>query len=191
MTKLPPQFFASRICLALPAMTIWCVASVAQPATPPTAPAAAQQTDKADPTSGVKGEPWHLIATYEYYGAKDREASKRDRKESVICVPSGSMDVSSAANSELPAEFKGKCWVADKRAEPKRQQIKYACKNGTTAEAATRQEAEYSFGSQIVINVPEKGAISITRSLRRLSGVCDAEKAVLTAPAAPKPPLAK
>ncbi len=141
--------------------------------------------------AAAQGEPWLVTTLYEFYGAKEREPSKRERKQSVVCARNGSIDVVSAANAELPADYKDQCWVSDRRAEPARQQIKYACKDGTTAEAATRREPDGSFGSQIVMNVPDKGAISITRTMRKVTGVCDPEKAVLSIPAPPKTPPAE
>jgi len=141
--------------------------------------------------AAVQGEPWLVTTLYEFYGAKEREPSKRERKQSVVCARNGSIDVVSAANAELPADYKDQCWVSDRRAEPTRQQVKYACKDGTTAEAATRREQDGSFGSQIVMNVPDKGAISITRTMRKVAGVCDPDKAVLNIPAPPKTPSAE
>jgi len=155
---------------------------------------AAPRPDSPSPAgaaAAVQGEPWLVTTLYEFYGAKEREPSKRERKQSVVCARNGSIDVVSAANAELPADYKDQCWVSDRRAEPARQQIKYACKDGTTAEAATRREQDGSFGSQIVMNVPDKGAISITRTMRKVAGVCDPDKAVLNIPAPPKTPSAE
>jgi hypothetical protein len=73
----------------------------------------------------------------------------------------------------LPDELTSKCWLSDKRTEALRQQTKYACNDGVSAEVATRQEADGSLGSQVVVNSPEKGGISVTRSMRRVAGACD------------------
>ena len=91
-----------------------------------------------------------------------------------------------AAEIKLPNEYRGKCWIASQRAEPMRQQVKYACSDSTTAETATRQNPDGSFGSQIVVNVPEKGGISITRTMRKAPGKCDLSK-IAPVPAEPPP----
>ena len=76
--------------------------------------------------------------------------------------------------AELPEELKSKCGLADQRTEARWQQTKYACNDGISTEVATRQVADGSFGSQYVVNFPETGGIAVTRTLRRMPGVCDA-----------------
>ena len=39
-----------------------------------------------------------------------------------------------------------------------------------------RREADGSYGSQMVVNIPEKGAISITRTMRKVPGTCDSSQ---------------
>lgn len=147
------------------------------------------KTEPAKPAAaGAKGEPWLSTTVSEYYGAKDREPSKRDRKQSVVCVAGGAPELTAATKAVLPPEFKDECWIKDSRDEPSRQQIKYGCKSGASAEAVTRREADGSFGSQIVVNIPEKGAISITRTMRKVPGTCDSNKAELLVPTPPPKP---
>lgn len=140
--------------------------------------------------SDAKGEPWTATTIYEYYGARDREPAKRERKQTMICAAPGKFDSSNAANAELPPEYKNNCWVNDKRVEMTRQQIKYTCKDGTTLEAVTRRDSDSSFGSQIVANVPKQGAVSITRSFRRAPGTCDVTKALPEVPVPSPAPAA-
>jgi hypothetical protein len=152
----------------------------------------AQAVAKTEPVKpaarDTKGEPWLSTTLSEYYGAKDREPSKRDRKQSVVCVTGGAPELTAATKAVLPPEFKDECWIKDSRDEPTRQQMKYGCKSGASAEAVTRREADGSFGSQIVVNIPEKGAISITRTMRKVPGTCDSNKAELLVPAPPPKP---
>ena len=137
---------------------------------------------------GVAGELWSVTTLQEFYGRGDREPSKRDRQQNLVCYARGAVGVGSAANAELPNELKDKCWLSDKRTEPLRQQTKYACNDGMSAEVATRQEADGSYGSQVVVNMPEQGGISVTRTMRRMPGVCDASIKAPNPPAQPTPP---
>lgn len=131
-------------------------------------------------------ERWEVKTLVEYYGPKDRAPSKTNRETKTVCLKAGSVDMSAALNTELPAHLGRGCHVGEKRAEENRQQIKFACSNGATAEAATRREIDGSFSSQIVANLPQEWAISIQRNVRRVVGDCDPAIAL---PAAPEPPL--
>lgn len=134
------------------------------------------------------GELWNVTVVQEFYGLRDREPAKRDRQQQMICYARGAVGVNSAADAQLPADLKDKCWLSDKRTEPSRQQTKYACNDGMSAEVATRKEADGSFGSQVVVNIPEKGGISITRTMRRVPGACDPAYKGPPLPVPPRPP---
>lgn len=140
------------------------------------------------PRPAATGELWSVTTVQEIYGPRDREPSKRDRKQSLVCHARGTVSVNSAANAELPDELKSNCWLSDKRTEALREQTKYACKDGMSAEVATRQEADGSLGSQVVVNSPEKGGISVTRTMRRVAGACDPTIKPPVSPALPVPP---
>lgn len=150
--------------------------------------AAGEQSAKAGAAADFKGEPWLSTTVSEYYGAKDREPSKRDRKQSIVCVTGGVPEVTAATKAVLPADIKDECWIKESRDETTRQQVKYGCKSGASAEAVTRREADGSVGSQMVVNIPEKGAISITRTMRKVPGTCDSNKADLLIPTPPPKP---
>ncbi len=134
------------------------------------------------------GELWSVSTVQEIYGPRDREPTKTDRLQHMICFGSGKVDINSAANADLPPELKDKCWLSDKRSDANRQQTKYACNDGTSAEVATRKEADGSYGSQVVVNVPEKGGIAVTRTMRRMPGGCDPSKLTANPPAPPASP---
>ena len=138
------------------------------------------------------GELWSVSTVQEFVGQKDRPPAKPERQQFAVCYPRGAVSLSTSASVELPEELKSKCWLADQRTEPRRQQTKYACNDGISAEVATLQEADGSFGSQYVVNFPEKGGVSVTRTMRRMQVVCDAsvKPAKPAIPAAPPaPPL--
>ena len=120
------------------------------------------------------GELWSVSTVQEFVSPKDRPPSKPERQQFAVCYPRGTVTLSSSASVELPEELKGKCWLADQRTEARRQQTKFACNDGISAEVVTRQETDGSFGSQYVVNFPEKGGVSVTRTMRRMQGVCDA-----------------
>ena len=136
-------------------------------------------------SAGGGGELWTVTTVKEFYGLRDREPSKRDRQQALLCYPRGTVGVSSAANAELPEELQSKCWLSDKRTEALRQQTKYACNDGMSAEVATRREADGSYGSQVVVNMPDKGGISVTRTMRRAPGGCDPSRRTPGPPAQP------
>lgn len=147
----------------------------------------ANERAKVSPSPAGAGEIWVITTVTESASARDA-APKRERQQELGCFAPGAVSISTAADVKLPDEFKAKCWMADRRAEPLRQQVKYACGDGITAEAATRQQPDGTFGSQIVLNVPEKGGISITRTMRKSPGKCDLSKVGAIPPAQPKPP---
>lgn len=138
------------------------------------------------PAAPAAGERWEVRTLVEYYGPKDRAPSKANRETKTVCLKAGTVDLSSALNTELPANIGRGCHLGDKRSEENRAQIKFVCANGATAEAATRRESDGSFSSQIVANLPQEWAISIQRNVRRLGGTCDP---ALQAPTASDPPL--
>ena len=138
----------------------------------------------------VVGELWRVTTRQEIYGPRDKEPSKRDWQENLVCYPRGVVSMNSAANADLPAELKDKCWLSDQRSEPHRQQTKYACNDGMSAEVATRREVDGSFGSQVVVSIPEKGGIFVTRTMRRVPGGCDPSVKAPETPVQPVPPPA-
>ncbi len=142
-------------------------AQLAQPEKPPARVEA--------PRPAAKGEPWTAITLYENVAAGDSQPTRR-RTQRDVCVAPGKFASSNATSTDLPDEYRESCWVEDKRAERNRRQVKYACKDGMTAEAVVRREADGSFGSKFVINTPGKGGIAITRTFRRAFGVCDLSK---------------
>jgi len=129
------------------------------------------------------GEIWAVTTVTDVVAARE-STPKRERQQELGCFAPGEVTVAKAAEVKLPVEFRDKCWVASQRAEATRQQVKYACSDSTTAEAATRQNPDGSFGSQIVLNVPEKGGIAITRTMKKAPGKCDLSK-VVAVPATP------
>jgi hypothetical protein len=138
----------------------------------------------------ASGELWSVTTLQEFQGTANREPSKRDRQQNLLCYARGTVNVNTAARAELPDELKDKCWLSDQRTEPHRQQTKYACNDGMSAEVATRQEADGSFGSQVVVNLPDKGGISVTRTMRRVPGACDPSVKAPIPPVTPAPPVA-
>lgn len=140
-----------------------------------------------EPATGG-GEQWEVTTLVEYYGPKDRSPSRTNRETRTLCLKPGSVDMSAGLNTELPADMARRCQLGEKRADEKRQQVKFVCNNGATAEAATRREADGSFSSQIVANVPQEWAVSIVRNVRRVAGSCDPAIAIPPQPAPPAPP---
>lgn len=139
-------------------------------------------------TGVAAGELWTVTTLQEFYGKADREPSRRERQQNLLCYARGAVGVNSAANAELPDALKDKCWLSDKRTEALRQQTKYACNDGMSAEVATRQNSDGSYGSKVVVNMPEKGGISVTRTMRRMAGACDPSKKAPGPPVQPVPP---
>lgn len=131
------------------------------------------------------GEQWEVTTLVEYYGPKDRTPSRTNRETRTLCLKPGSVDMSAELNTELPADMARRCQLGEKRADDKRQQVKFVCNSGATAEAATRREADGSFSSQIVANVPQEWAVSIVRNVRRVAGSCDP---AIATPPQPVPP---
>ncbi len=174
-TRMPLLAFLLLLVLSSPTVSFAQFAQSTGPLPPATRPVAA-------------GELWSVTTVREFHGLKDREPSKRDRQQNLVCYPRGTVSANSTANAELPDELKSKCWLSDKRTEALREQTKYACKDGMSAEVATRQEADGSLGSQVVVNSPEKGGISVTRTMRRVAGVCDPTIKSPGPPAQPVPP---
>jgi hypothetical protein len=151
----------------------------------------AQTAKSQEPASKarVPGELWSVSTVKEFSGSRLSEPAKRENQQYAVCYPRGTVGLESAANAELPEELSSKCWLSDKRTETNRQQTKYACRDGITAEIATRRELDGSFGSMVVVNLPDKGGIAVTRTMRRMQGSCDASVKPLAAPAQPAPPL--
>ena len=141
------------------------------------------------PAARVPGELWSVSTLQQFVGRNDLPPAPPERQQFAVCYPRGAVDINHAANAELPEALKERCWLADQRTEVRRQQTKYACSDGISAEVVTRQEPDGSFGSQYVVNYPEKGGVSVTRTMRRIPGVCDAsvKTPVTPAPAALPP----
>ena len=137
----------------------------------------------------VPGELWSVSTVKEFSGSSSGVPPKRENQQFAVCYPRGSVGLESAANAELPEELSSKCWLSDKRTEATRQQTKYTCRDGITAEIATRREVDGSFGSMVVVNLPDKGGIAVTRTMRRMQGTCDASVKLPVAPAQPAPPM--
>ena len=137
------------------------------------------------PRPGAMGEPWTALTLYEYVNAGDSQPHTRNRTQRAVCVVPGKFGSSNATSTDLPDEYRDKCWVNDERAERNRTQVKYACNDGMTAEAATRREADGSFSSKFVINIPGKGGVAVTRTFRRTPGVCDLSKVSPEVPVSP------
>ncbi len=140
------------------------------------------------PRARVPGELWSVSTTQESSGSRLGDPAKRDNQQFAVCYPRGTVGLDSVANAELPEELSSKCWLSDKRTEPNRQQTKYTCRDGITAEIATRREADGSFGSMVVVNLPDKGGIAVTRTMRRMQGTCDASVKRPVAPQQPSTP---
>jgi hypothetical protein len=140
------------------------------------------------PAAPASGELWSVTTVQQFVGRKDLQPPRPENQQFAVCYPRGSVSISQVANAELPEELKKKCWLADQRTEPRRQQTKYACNDGTSAEVATRQETDGSFGSQYVVNFPDKGGVSVTRTMRRIPGVCEVSSKPPVVPALPSPP---
>lgn len=150
----------------------------------------AQAADAPAPASPAAGERWEVKTLVEYYGPKDRVPSKANRETKTVCLKAGTVNLSAALNTELPANIGRGCHLNDRRSEENRQQVKFVCSNGATAEAATRRENDGSFSSQIVANLPQEWAISIQRNVRKLGGSCDPALQPPTASDPPQPPAA-
>ncbi|MEP7157341.1 MAG: hypothetical protein ABI905_16285 [Betaproteobacteria bacterium] len=159
-----------RMILAGSLLSLTAISSLAQ-----TRADAASTTNAATSMPAKPGEIWAVTTVTDFVGARDT-TPKREKQQELGCFAPGEVTVAKAAEIQLPIEFRGRCWIASQRAEPLRQQVKYACSDSTTAETATRQNPDGSFGSQIVVNVPEKGGISITRTMRKAPGKCDLSK---------------
>ncbi len=136
--------------------------------TPPAAPASPTRP-------AANGEPWTAITLYEHVSAGDSQPSKRQTQQTV-CVAPGKFALSGAASTDLPAEYREKCWVENKREERNRKQVKYGCTDGMTAEAVVRREPDGSYGSKFVVNQPGKGGVAVTRTFQRAFGFCDRSK---------------
>ena len=156
---------------------------------PPPAP-----TRTESPRPGAAGEPWTALTLYEYVNAGDSQPHTRNRTQRAVCVVPGKFSLSNATSTDLPDEYRERCWVNDERTERNRAQVKYACNDGMTAEAATRRETDGSFSSKFVINIPGKGGVAVTRTFRRTAGVCDLSKVSPEVPISPlkaAPPAGK
>ncbi len=149
--------------------------------------AGAQPPDAARPAA-AGGEQWEVTTLVEYYGPKDRTPSRTNRETRTVCLKPGSLDLSAELMTELPPEMVRRCHLGEKRADGNRQQLKFVCNNGASAEAATRRETDGSFSSQIVANLPQEWAVSILRNVRPVAGACNSAIASPPQPAPPAPP---
>jgi hypothetical protein len=137
-------------------------------------PALAQEVDPKiaqPPAPKVEiGERWDVVTLYEFYGTKDREPSRRERKQATACLPARQLAPVDALSADVPAALRNKCWQKEKRAEENRAQVKYGCSDGSSIEAVVRRESANVQGSQLAINIAGQGAISITRQMKRVEG---------------------
>ncbi|MBL8521931.1 MAG: hypothetical protein JNK75_14840 [Betaproteobacteria bacterium] len=122
------------------------------------------------PADPAMGERWRTATLFEYFGAQDRQPSRKERKSGEACLPVRQLAPVDSLTTDLPPGLKGKCWQKDKRAEEHRAQVKFACSDGSSVEAVVRRESPDVQGSQVVVNIVGQGAVSITRQMTRVPG---------------------
>jgi hypothetical protein len=129
---------------------------------------------------------WETVSRFERFGPRDREPRVERRVEKSCLGPRERTAEEMLKNEDVMKRLRTQCWVTDKREEAGRSQIKWACRDGTTAEIATRQPAANRIGYQVVFNIPQQGALSITAESLRIADTCEPPKS--PAPAQPVPP---
>jgi len=116
---------------------------------------------------------WETVSKIERYGPRDRTPAKVDTRTTKHCLSTRERTADQLMQQEeMMRKMKGRCWVADKREDDTRSQVKWACKDGTTAEIATRIEPPNKLGYMMVFNIPNEGALSITAESMRVADSC-------------------
>lgn len=171
---------AVALLLGLPAL------AAAQSPRPAETPAPAQPTSPAQPSqasAGNSGAPqpaaseyslWETVVRVDRFMTRDPKPDATDRKKYTECLRPQDFKASALlARSPLTQDLANKCWVASQREEARRSQVKWGCKDGTTAEIATRTENENRLGYQMVINSPDAGGLSIRAESIRIAPTCE------------------
>ncbi|MBL8516859.1 MAG: hypothetical protein JNM76_07795 [Betaproteobacteria bacterium] len=129
---------------------------------------------------------WETVSKIERYGPRDREPKVERRVEKQCLGPKQRNAEDMLKFEDMVKRLSTQCWVSDKREAEGRSQIKWTCKDGTTAEIATRQPAPNRLGYQVVFNIPRQGALSITAESLRIADTC--EPPASPPPSQPAPP---
>ncbi|MDX2219473.1 MAG: hypothetical protein SF172_10655 [Burkholderiales bacterium] len=130
---------------------------------------------------------WETVSRIERYGPRDREPKVERRVEKQCLGPQQRTADELLQREDMMKRLNTQCWVSEKREDAGRSQMKWACKDGTTAEIATRQPAPNRIGYQVVFNIPQQGALSITAESMKISDTC--EPAQFPTPAPPQQPV--
>lgn len=136
---------------------------------------------------------WENVLKIERYGPRDRTPIATERRVNKLCLrPQDRTAQALMKQEDVLARLRGGCWVTQDRQEADRTQVKWACKDGTTAEVATRQPAPNRIGYMVVFNIPNEGAVSIHAEAIRIAEVCEpGTLPPLPVPATPPKPPAK
>lgn len=136
-----------------------------------------QQAPQTPPGTAIASDysQWETVARYERYGPKDREPAKVDTRVFKHCSrPQDQSAEELMKQEEMMKRLKTQCWVGEKREEAGRTQVKWACRDGMTAEIATRAESKSRIGYMMVFNVPGQGALSIKAESLKIAETCEA-----------------
>lgn len=148
----------------LPAVVAAQGAEAAKSATPPTA-AQAAPSDYAL---------WENVIKIDRYGPRDSQPAATERRVNKLCLrPQDRTAQALMKQQDVLSRLQGGCWVTQDRQEENRTQVKWACKDGTTAEVATRHPAPNRIGYMVVFNIPNEGAISIQAEAIKIADVCE------------------
>lgn len=132
---------------------------------------------------------WENVIKIERYGPRDRQPAATERKINRLCLRPQDRTAQALMNQEDALKrLKGACWITQDRKEADRTQVKWACKDGTTAEVATRQPSPNRIGYMVVFNIPNEGALSIQAEAIRIADVCEPGTLPPPVPATPAPP---
>jgi hypothetical protein len=130
---------------------------------------------------------WETVSRSERYGPRDRTPAKVETQTFQRCLAPRQVTADELMKNEaLMLKLKGNCWITSKREEADRNQVKWACHSGVTAEIATRQPAPNRLGYMLVFNIPNEGAVSVTAESMQVADTCDPTK---PPPARPNPPV--
>jgi hypothetical protein len=134
------------------------------------APSAAVQP----PGSATRSGLWETRKLIEQFEPNSTVVKRRTGKVEKECVQPGTNEARSTIINidALPLSME-KCWKSDARSEGNKTQVKMACKDGTTAEAVSRIEADGSIGFMTVFNIPKEGSITITGTSRKIADACE------------------
>lgn len=147
--------------------------------------ASVAQSENKNPTQTSSFSLWETVFRVERYGPRDREPKVERRVEKRCLGPQERSGEAVMNREEAMKRLGAQCWVSAKRAEADRSQVKWACKDGSTAEIATRQPAPNRIGYQMVFNIPQQGALSITAESMQVADTCEPGP---PPPAQPVPP---